>query len=373
MQNIDLRFKNGNFRIMQVADTQESADVSVDTIRLLAAAIEKEKPDLVVFTGDQIKGYSASFRGAKNKDAVINAIKTIIKPIENNEIPFAVTFGNHDGEAYLCNREQFEVYRESDLFVYDDEFAAVNDRGTFCLEVKNESGEAKALVYLFDTHNKSTDGSFSAVMPYQLEWYRAKRDKYASPLPSFVFQHIPTPEYFEVIKKVRRFTKGCVRAYGSHKNEYYVLDPHNSKVGDFMRESPAAPFVNSGEIDAFLEKKEVKGVFVGHDHNNSFVTDYKGIALCYTQGAGFNVYGPGLDRGVRIIDVSEDGTFDTKQVRFREVCGTEVTKKGKYYFYKYAPTSVSGVVTFVKEAAITAAAVTIGVKTIKAIAKSVKK
>ncbi len=369
MQNKDLRFRNGNFRIMQIADTQEASIVSADTLRLLNAAIEKEKPDLVVFTGDQLKGYSASFKGEKNKDAVVNAIRTLLRPLENNSVPFAVTFGNHDGEAFLCNREQFEVYKSSPCCVYDDEFAAINDRGTFCLEIKNGEGEAKALVYLFDTHNKSVDGSFSAVMPYQLDWYRAKRDKYANPLPSFVFQHIPTPEYFDVIKKVRRFSKDCVRAYGSHKNEYYVLDPHNSRVGDFMGESPAAPFVNSGEIDAFLEKKEVRGVFVGHDHNNSFVTDYKGIALCYTQGAGFNVYGPGLDRGVRIIDVSEDGTFDTKQVRFREVCGEEVTKKGKYYFYKYAPTSVSGVVTFVKEAVITAAAVTAGVKIIKAIAK----
>ena len=369
MQNKDLRFRNGNFRIMQIADTQEASIVSADTLRLLNAAIEKEKPDLVVFTGDQLKGYSASFKGEKNKDAVINAIRTLLRPLENNSVPFAVTFGNHDGEAFLCNREQFEVYKSSPCCVYDDEFAAINDRGTFCLEIKNAEGEAKALVYLFDTHNKSVDGSYGAVMPYQLDWYRAKRDSYASPLPSFVFQHIPTPEYFDVIKKVRRFSKDCVRAYGSHKNEYYVLDPHNSRVGDFMGESPAAPFVNPGEIDAFLEKKEVKGVFVGHDHNNSFVTDYKGISLCYTQGAGFNVYGPGLDRGVRIIDVSEDGSFDTKQVRLREVCGEEVTKKGKYYFYKYAPTSVSGVATFVKEAAITAAALTAGVKIIKAIAK----
>ena len=47
MQNKELKFRNGNFRIMQIADTQESAIVSVDTIRFISAALEREKPDLI--------------------------------------------------------------------------------------------------------------------------------------------------------------------------------------------------------------------------------------------------------------------------------------------------------------------------------------
>lgn len=363
MQNRELNFKNRKFRIMQIADTQEIPAVSPDTIKLISAALDSEKPDLVVFTGDQIKGYSSFFMGENGKAKVESTIKALIRPLEERNVPFTMTFGNHDGEAALKNAEQFEIYKSSPMFVYSDA-ASEGDDGTFCLNVGG-----KFLIYLFDTHSKADGGGYSKLNEGQIEWYRRTRDSYEPPLPSIAFQHIPTPEFFEVIKKVNRFTKGAVRAYGDHKNEFYTLDPHNSGLRDFMGESPAAPFTNSGEIDAFLEKGEVLGLFVGHDHNNSFVANYKGIDLGYTQGAGFNVYGPGLNRGVRIFDVEENGKYETKTVTFGELCGNKVKNKPKFVLYTYAPTSVSQVATAVKEAAVVAGAVAGVAAIIKAIKK----
>ena len=351
MQNKKLSFTNGNFKIMQIADTQEIPAVSPDTIKLICAAVDKEKPDLVVFTGDQIKGYSSFFLGEKGRTNAENTIKALIRPLEERNIPFTMTFGNHDGEAALRKNEQFELYKQSPMFVYGDG-ASEEEKATFCLSIDD-----KFLVYLFDTHSKNSDGGYSSVTPEQLEWYRSVRDSYKNPLPSLVFQHIPTPEYFDIIKKVPRFTKGSVRAFGNHKNEFYSLDPQNSDLRDFMRESPATSSTNGGQIDAFLEKKEVLGVYVGHDHNNSFVANYKGIDLGYAQGAGFNVYGPGLDRGVRIFNINENGTYETKTLTFGELCGKKVKNKPKFVLYTYAPTSVSQVVTTVKETAVVAAAV----------------
>ena len=120
MQNRNLEFTDGKFKIMQIADTQEIPAVSPDTIKLISAALDKEKPDLVVFTGDQIKGYSSFFMGEKGKAKVISTIKALIKPLEDRSIPFTMTFGNHDGEAALGNNEQFEIYKESPMFVYAD-------------------------------------------------------------------------------------------------------------------------------------------------------------------------------------------------------------------------------------------------------------
>ena len=55
---MELKFRpNGKFRIMQIADIQDTQITSKDTIELIEAALDKDKPDLVVFTGDQIKGY----------------------------------------------------------------------------------------------------------------------------------------------------------------------------------------------------------------------------------------------------------------------------------------------------------------------------
>ena len=363
MQNKSLEFKNGKFKIMQIADTQEIPSVSPDTIKLISAAVEAEKPDLVIFTGDQIKGYSSFFKGENGKTNVINTLKALIRPLEESGTNFTMTFGNHDGEAALNNNEQFEIYKESPMFVYADA-ASENDKGTFCLNISD-----KFLIYLFDTHSKAEDGGYSGLNPGQLEWYRNKRDSFESPLPSLAFQHIPTPEYFEIIKKVKRFTKGCVRAYGNHKNEFYALDPQSRGLRDFMLESPAAPYTNSGEIDAFLEKGEMLGLYVGHDHNNSFVVNYKGIDLGYSQGAGFNVYGPGLNRGVRIFEIDESGKYETKTVTFSELCGSKVKNKPKFFIYSYVPTSVSQVTTAVKEISIVAAAIFGTAKLIKAAKK----
>ena len=48
-----MRFtKNRKFKIMQITDIQEIPAVSPDTSALLEAAVEAEKPDLVIYTGD---------------------------------------------------------------------------------------------------------------------------------------------------------------------------------------------------------------------------------------------------------------------------------------------------------------------------------
>ena len=53
-----LRFNSDHkFKIMQIADTQEIPAVSPDTLSLINNALDREKPDIVIFTGDQIKGY----------------------------------------------------------------------------------------------------------------------------------------------------------------------------------------------------------------------------------------------------------------------------------------------------------------------------
>lgn len=73
--------KDGKFKIMQITDIQEIYNVSNDTLKLLEAAVEKEKPDLVVYTGDQIKGYGVTYKGM-GSELVNNVAKTIDKLIE---------------------------------------------------------------------------------------------------------------------------------------------------------------------------------------------------------------------------------------------------------------------------------------------------
>ena len=59
---MSLRFNgDGTFRVLQMADIQDGPHVREDTIRLIDAAIRKAHPDLIVFTGDQIRGYDPAY------------------------------------------------------------------------------------------------------------------------------------------------------------------------------------------------------------------------------------------------------------------------------------------------------------------------
>ena len=60
MTNLKFR-EDGTFTILQMADVQDGPDVQPDTIRLIREAIRKADPDLVVFTGDQIRGYDPAY------------------------------------------------------------------------------------------------------------------------------------------------------------------------------------------------------------------------------------------------------------------------------------------------------------------------
>ena len=201
-------------------------------------------------------------------------------------------------------------------------------------------------LYIIDSHGKAKDGAgYAPVDKKQIEWYVSRREQLKAEngdyLPSLVFQHIPVPEFFDVIKKVPKGAKGAVPAYGAHENEYFVLNDETIAEGGFMLESPASPDVNTGEFEAMSEKGDVLGIYVGHDHNNSFVVKYKGVDLGYTQGAGFNVYGPGENRGVRIFELDETAPreYKTYTATFKELCGTKIKTPVKEFIYKHAPTS----------------------------------
>lgn len=340
-----LRFNSDHkFKIMQIADTQEIPAVSPDTLNLINNALDREKPDLVIFTGDQIKGYSKKFK--KDPAIIESTIDILVEPIAKRNIPFMVTYGNHDAQCGVDNRGQYKFYAKYDNFISSD-LRNSDDVGTADIQIYSSTEDKPMFeLYIIDSHGKAKDGAgYAPVDKKQIEWYVSRREQLKAEngdyLPSLVFQHIPVPEFFDVIKKVPKGTKGAVPAYGAHENEYFVLNDETIAEGGFMLESPASPDVNTGEFEAMSEKGDVLGIYVGHDHNNSFVVKYKGVDLGYTQGAGFNVYGPGENRGVRIFELDETAPreYKTYTATFKELCGTKIKTPVKEFIYKHAPTS----------------------------------
>ncbi len=356
-----LSFKDGKFRIMQIADVQEDYPVNPDTIRLITAATEREKPDLVVFTGDQIQGYSSCYKD-DTYEKVKNVIDAFVSPLAERGIPFTFTFGNHDDDCVTGKLAQTELYKAYDCCVMG-ESRAKDDPGTHCISIADSKGENDILaLYLIDSNKKEPDGAYSPVKKDQLEWLEKARKENVY-LPALVFQHIPVPEFYKVLRKVPFYTKGALEAYKSMKNTFWVLEGDEG----FLGETPAVPVINNGEFDSLRSHGDILGLFVGHDHNNSFVRRLDGIDLGYTQGAGFNTYGPGEKRGVRIFELDENDirNYKTYTVTAGELGVYKPSKPVQEFIYRNAPTSVDEVLTNLKRVAVAGAVIAAIVKLIK--------
>ena len=130
-----------------------------------------------------------------------------------------------------------------------------------------------------------------------------------------------------------------MQGFRNHAGKWYILDETKVNKKGFMKESPADPMENGGQFDAMAEKGDVKGIYFGHDHINSFNGIVRGIDVGYTHGAGFHIYGPGLDRGIRMINLNSDGTFETYDRRYKDLVGNKVKEKFLFYLYQLMPTN----------------------------------
>lgn len=341
--------EDGKFKIMQITDMQEIQAISPDTTKLLEAAVEAEKPDMVVYTGDQIKGYGTTYKG-QGKELMNNVSKTIarlLEPVTKRKIPFAVTFGNHDKQVGISNKDQFEQIYKTFPNCLGEQAEGVEGGGTCNITIKSSDGTRDAFnLYLFDTGTDAKGGGYEPFRTDIIDWYKKKREELKAQngdyVPSIVFQHIPMFEHYNVLKQVKKGTKGAIPAFRIHKGEYYIIDEEKCVQGSVLLEPPSIPDVNTGEFDALKEKGEILGVYVGHDHKNSYVGKYEGIDLGFTQSSGFNVYGNGKQRGVRcfVLDETKPHEYETYTRTYEQLCDGKLQKPVMDAIWRVAPTTM---------------------------------
>ena len=375
---MELKFNNGKFRIMQIADVQDTQNTSDDTVRFIREALKMAKPDLVVFTGDQVKGYGFYLMGGDNKKKVTECINKFLAPLDETGIPFTFVFGNHDDQAFsISKKEQFEIYKSHENCVAYNADDEIDGYCNHNLEIKGEDGKTKLNVYLVDSLKATLDGTCDHVHENQLEWYKNTRDRLKEEngdyVPSIVFQHIPVEEIYELLMEVPQGTPNSARGYRQWEGKFFSVNPERVKIDNrtFIGETPSVPKENGGQFEVMNEKGDVMAMFFGHDHNNSFVGEYKGMKMGYTQGCGFNVYGPGRKRGVRIFDFQETNPVDftTTTLTVDDLDDFKITKKVKHGFYTYAPTSVDAVKLIAKKYVLPVAGAVATVATIGSLLK----
>jgi len=354
---------------MQISDVQDLCGILPRTKELIGAALDRERPDFVALTGDQLSGNGRKiWFAAKGEKAarIKRTIREIVELLEARHIPFTFTMGNHDHSSPLPAEEQIACYMASGLCHAQDSPAGVPGYANHVTPIyPNRGGDIPAmLIYCLDSHTALGAG-YMPLDPAQIEWYRNTRDAWAEknngqPIPSLLFQHIPVEEIIELFKEVPKNTEGAFEGLRNYSGKFFVLN--EDLAPGFYGEMPSSPDTNAGLFETAMERGEMLGMFFGHDHTNGFHGKVRGLMLGYAPSAGYNAYGAGRRRGVRVFEFHESnlGAYQTKIITDEELLGDSKLGLGPRLF-DLTPTSVSDAKNRLRRAALPALLVLLGI------------
>ncbi|OPA75194.1 metallophosphoesterase [Paenibacillus selenitireducens] len=289
----NLQFRDdGTFKIVQFTDMhlgdgkEDERGLDDKTLALVKRIVEWEQPDLLVLTGDMIWSHGVpeplvSFR---------RAISTVVE----SGVPWAAVFGNHDAEEGVTKEELLHIQQEHSSCLTQAGPTDITGVGNYLLTIQgsNEGSDKEAaILYFLDSGLMAPDevGGYDWIRTDQVQWYvnqsREMEERNVGKLPSLAFFHIPVPEYDQLWKTG------------------YVSGTKGERV--------ECAKINSGLFTAMVERGDVLGTFVGHDHDNDYAGELHGIRLCYGRVSGYNCYGK-LQRGARVIRMQEgEREFET--------------------------------------------------------------
>jgi hypothetical protein len=391
----DMKFrKDGTFRVLQLADVQDGPVVSEDSIKLIRAAIREADPDLVVLTGDQIRGYDPAYtatylsrrdsvRGEgvlrntviearltgkhvelhptdpaaaieSTRRKVASSMAQFLAPIIEKGIPFAATYGNHDFQCGLLADEQDDMYRAfpgclnpvsataTDGSGTESADGLACEPGTFALAVRSSDGSRRALgITLINSGDYAETGGYGCASSRALAWLETLQQKLSrgqsETVPSIAFQHIPVPEYYRCLRKVSAFTPHALEGHRRFSDACWVLDPQVCWPGSVMGEAPCCSDNNVGELQT-LQRQGFFALFSGHDHKNTFIGTVDSFDMGYTPTCGFTSYGPSSrDRALRLFTFHENDVchYDTRLLTFGNLVALRSSDEVKIFAGKH--------------------------------------
>lgn len=342
----EIRFNpSGKLKIMQVSDTQDMKYVRKAMVKMLDNAYDMLKPDLVLFTGDNILGnhlLDARFGDrqiASGKAATLQIMKEsihhICAPLDKRKIPFAMIYGNHDDMNLVPKDEQADIYRSYSMCLPMNNRNGRVDCDTYNIPVYSSSGEKLVFnLWMLDSawYDKNEDKCYQAIKPETVEWYKQtaaklKAENGGNPVPSLMFAHIPLPAMLNLIEQCGQNDIGALKT----EKGWFRLRPDIARGS--MKEYPSILEDDNGLFEAVLECGDVKGIVSGHDHRNCFEGKYKGVEFVQTSCASFRCYGDN-NRGVRIFEIDERDpeNYMTYFFNYADLCGRGVGAKMRFFW-----------------------------------------
>lgn len=298
-----MRFgSDGKFKIVVFADTQENEAPNKKMLQFMGQAIDREQPDLVVFTGDNIcVGAEANF---------VQGATALIQPLIERNVPYAYTFGNHDAE-HISKQFMHSVYSSLGRCLTYNADDSISGYGNCNIPIYASNGDSIAFnLWMIDSNMYATagNGTYDNVHQDQLDWFArtdaALEASQGHKVNSIVFQHIALPEIYNCLERASALSFVNTKTYNGIKYKRSL----NSSASGQLLEFPCPPDVNGGEFAALKNRGDVLGVVTGHDHINSFIGTYDGIDFIQMPGMTFRSYGDDRVRGYGVVEIDESNT-----------------------------------------------------------------
>ena len=327
---------DGDFKVMHITDVHIgggflSKGYDEKALNAVAIMVTKEKPDLVIVTGDVAfpVPYTA---GTFNNYSGIKAFGNLMETLG---VYWDVTFGNHDSEAYsYFDREDIAALYGSGEFehcLFQAGPKDVDGYGNHTIEVKNSDGiitQAMILIdsqaYIKDNIIESIKGTYDNIHANQVEWYETEIKRMNA-------------ENSKTIKEIQGDVNGGLyEKYGTVKTQAFFHiplvemgdawaefvendfnDTENFKYFDgIIAEGGRRIYCGLGEDELFekmLELGSTQAIHNGHDHVNNTTFKYKGVTFSYGYSIDYFAYSGidklGSQRGCTMITCKPDATF----------------------------------------------------------------
>lgn len=323
---LNLKYKK-DFRILQLGDIHLGSKDNIDEhLSFLTLTINDANADLIVLNGD-------TFTFASKR-----VVKQLFDFIDSFEIPWTVTFGNHD---------------EQNSFSIDWLTDFLNNYGSSCMfvDVKNDDvfGYSNFAINLIDNDkihdqiifmdsNRYYFGDYIGydyVKPSQIEWYErlvADTEKQnGSLVKSLLFMHIPLPEFDDAWENAgAEDAINEIKAHGGSREDnsatglesnvsyseftkQYGIDGAIFEYG-FSNSDSYGPEYNSGLFDTIVKYGSTKAILASHDHRFNSRILYKGIQLIYGVNSTDRVLRNNNMMGGHVIIIHDDHSLSYEHI-----------------------------------------------------------
>ncbi|KAJ7115908.1 Metallo-dependent phosphatase-like protein [Mycena epipterygia] len=346
---------DGRFKILQIADLHYSVTAgtcrdtpaslsctggsdNLTTTSLISTILAIEKPDLVVFTGDQLNGQGTSWDPK-------SVLAKFSRAVADQGIPWAAIFGNHDEETgYMSKEEQVKLMQALPYSLIERGPKDVHGVGNYVLKVRSADASKTHLLtlYFLDSGSYSkgfynfwgwfTPTAYDWIRQSQIDWFlqesasintiqrpftpdtskdfghswarqssdqlTPQTNKLAKP-NALMFFHIPLSETYD---KADTSSTGRPLDIGITGLEA----KGNPKQSDGFFEKGILKALESDHVSNNVQ--EVKVIGHGHCHVTENCRRVKGVWFCFGGGGSYSGYGKlGFDRRFRIYDISDYG------------------------------------------------------------------